>query len=93
MDPDRKAELERILAECDALPDDPEAQAAGRMLRKFVYGPPPPPRTPFADRMRELTQEYALALVDEDLSRQRELTKIMRMMILSAFSQGSDAKH
>ena len=94
MDPDRKAELERILAECDALPDDPEAQAVACGLRKSLYGPPAKPDTPLAARMRELVQAYALAMIDEDLPRQRELTKIIRMAIASAFfAQGSDAKH
>ena len=93
MDPDRKAELESILAQCDALPHDLEAQAAARMLRKFFYGPPAKPRTPFADRMHSLMSEYCIAMAEDDLVRQRELTQAIRLMLLSAFSQSSDATH
>ena len=93
MDPDRKAELESILAQCDALPDDPEAQAVACGLRKSLYGPPLAPLTPFSEKMHELMSEYCIAMAEEDLVRQRELTHAIRLMLLSAFSQSSDATH
>lgn len=90
MDTDRQADLERLLAECDALPDDPEAQAIARALRKSATAEPD---TPFAARMRGLISDYAFAIHEGDHRRQCETAKAIRLAIASALVPSSDASH
>ena len=51
------------------------------------------PFDPFADRMRGLPSDYALAIVDGDLQRQRESAQAIRMMIAAAMVPGSSLAH
>ena len=90
MHADRDAELARILAECDAVPDDPEAQAIARALRKSAAAEPD---TPFAARMRGLMSDYAFAIHEGDRQRMRETAKAIRLAIAAALVPGSDATH
>lgn len=84
------ADLRRLLAQCEAMPGDPVAQAIACGLRKSIN---PPPDTPFAARMRGLLSDYALAIVDGDLQRQRETVRAIRMMIAAALVPGSSLAH
>lgn len=82
------ADLRRLLAQCEAMPGDPVAQAIACGLRKSIN---PPPDTPFAARMRGLLSDYAVGIALDDRERKRAAVQAIRVMIASAFAPGSDA--
>lgn len=90
MNTDRQAELARLIAECDAVPDDPQAQAIGRALRKSANAEPD---TPFASRMRGLLSDYGRAIMFDDQEGIRRTAKAIRLAIASALVPGSGRYH
>ncbi len=84
------ADLRRLLAQCEAMPGDPVAQAIACGLRKSIN---PAPDTPFAARMRGLLSDYAVGIALEDQQRKREAVRAIRQAIASALVPGSDAAH
>ncbi len=84
------ADLRRLLAQCEAMPGDPVAQAIACGLRKSIN---PPPDTPFAARMRGLLSDYAVGIALDDPQRKREAVRAIRQAIASAMVPGNDATH
>ena len=91
MTPEHIADLRRVLAECEALPDDPVAQAIARGVRKSIS--PEPADTPLAAHMNSLIHEYALGIALEDQQRKREAVREIRQAIASALVPGNELSH
>jgi hypothetical protein len=64
MIPECRANYLDLIAQCEALPDDEEAQALREGLLKSLEPPPPP--DPIADRNNELMAAYAWTVIEED---------------------------
>ena len=80
---DRQAELARNLAECDPVPDDPEAQTITYTLRKSTE----------PERMRGLLSDYGVAIAFDDHERLRDTAKAIRRAIASGLAPSSDAAY
>lgn len=84
MTPETRARYLDLIAQCEALPDDEEAQALREGLLKSLEPPPPP--DPIADRTNELIAAYAWALIAKDEAAIRLAVKNMRQWITSVFA-------
>jgi cyanate lyase len=84
MSPETRARYLELIAECDALPDDEDAQALREGLLKSLEPPAPP--DPIAERTNELLAVYFWALVDKDEEAIRVAVKNMRQWLMAVFA-------
>jgi hypothetical protein len=82
MTPETRARYLDLIAQCEALPDDEEAQALREGLLKSLEPPPPPD----PDRTNELMVAYAWALIDKDEDAIRLAVKNMRVWLAAVFA-------
>lgn len=84
MTPETRARYLDLIAQCEALPDDEEAQALREGLLKSLEPPPPP--DPIADRTNELMVAYAWALIDKDEAAISVAVRNMRQWLAAVFA-------
>ena len=80
---DRQWYLE-LIAQCEALPHDEEAQALREGLLKTLEPPAPPDA--IAEHTEQLISDYAWALLSEDQAAIREAVKNMRLWLATVFA-------